>query len=80
MPKCDFSKVAKHWHGCSVNFVYIFRTPFLENTSGGQFLYFKNRVKLIMSSYNHKNIFDVISSIFDVISRHYIDVGSIICF
>ena len=31
MLKCDFTV----WHGCSVvNFMYIFRTPFLKNTTG----------------------------------------------
>ena len=42
MPKCDFNKVALSnfieitlRHGCSpVNLLYIFRTPFLKNTSG----------------------------------------------
>ena len=34
MPKCDFNKVALH--GCSpVNLLYIFRTSFPKNTSGG---------------------------------------------
>ena len=40
MPKCDFNKVALHFieitlrHGYShVNLLYIFRTPFLKNTS-----------------------------------------------
>ena len=37
MPKCDFNKVAEItlWHGCfPVNFLHIFRTAFLKNTSG----------------------------------------------
>ena len=38
MPKCDFNKVATKItlrHGCSpVNLLHIFRTPFIENTSG----------------------------------------------
>ena len=39
MPKCDFNKVAfaidiALWHGCyPVNFLHIFTTPFLKNTS-----------------------------------------------
>ena len=43
MPKCDFNKVAKQCdfnkvakQGYSpVNLLYIFRKPFLKNTSGG---------------------------------------------
>ena len=41
MPKCDFNKVALYFieitlqHGYfPVNLLYIFRTPFLKNTSG----------------------------------------------
>ena len=37
MPKRDFNKVAEITlrHGCSpVNLLYIFRTPFIKNTSG----------------------------------------------
>ena len=34
-PKCDYNEVAKLRHGCSpVNFLHIFRTPLLRNTSG----------------------------------------------
>ena len=46
MPKCDFNKVACNFieiklrHGCSpVNLRHIFRTPFLNNTSGWLPLY-----------------------------------------
>ena len=46
MPKCDSIKLQsnfiieiKFWHGCSpVNLLYIFRTPFAKNTSGGLLL------------------------------------------
>ena len=50
MPKRDFNKVAKvakvaevaPRHGYSpVNLLYIFRTPFLKNTSGRLLLYLK---------------------------------------
>ena len=35
MPKCDFNKVAvAPSHGCSVNFLHTFRTPFPRNTTG----------------------------------------------
>ena len=41
MPKCDFNRVACNFikitfsHRCSpVNFLHIFRTPFLKSTSG----------------------------------------------
>ena len=37
-PKCDFNKVALR-HGCSLNLLHIFRTPFLKNTSGWLLLY-----------------------------------------
>ena len=37
MSKCDFNKVT--FHGCSpVNLLHIFRTPFLNNTSGWMLL------------------------------------------
>ena len=40
MAKCDFSKKITLWHGCSpINLLYIFRTPFYKNTSGGLLLY-----------------------------------------
>ena len=38
MPKCDFNKVVLH--GCSVNLLHIFRTPFLKNTFDGLLLNF----------------------------------------
>ena len=45
MPKCDFNKLLcnffeiTHRHGrSSVNLLYIFRTPFPKNTSGGLLL------------------------------------------
>ena len=42
IPKCDFNKVALQVtlrHGCSpVYLLYIFRTPFRENTTGGLLL------------------------------------------
>ena len=45
MPKCDFNEIASNfieialWQGCSpINLLYIFRTPFPKNTSGGLLL------------------------------------------
>ena len=38
MPQCDFNKVVLH--GCSVNLLHIFRTPFLKNTFDGLLLNF----------------------------------------
>ena len=49
MPKCDFNKVAllcnfieiALQHGCSpVNWLHIFKTPFLKNTSGHLLQYY----------------------------------------
>ena len=55
MPKCNFNKVACNFieialqHGCSpVNFLYIFRTPIYNNTSGGLLLNSKRFEKTFM--------------------------------
>ena len=58
-----FSKVAglraatllrkRLWHRCfPVNFVKFLRTPFLQNTSGGQFLWSSDRLRLCKVSVN----------------------------
>ena len=38
MPKFDFNKVALRNGRCPVNLLYILRTPFPKNTSGGLLL------------------------------------------
>ena len=39
IPKCDFKKITKQLHGCSLaNLLHIFRAPFHEKTYGRQLL------------------------------------------
>ena len=70
MPKSDFNKVAKH--GCSpVNLVHIFRTTFIENTSGGLQQYVLQLSRTIICLYHFfisKQILKSTNAIFNIIT------------
>ena len=62
MPKCDFNKVPSNFiqitlrdRCSSVNFLHIFRTPFLKNTSGWLLLIHVLKIYILMVS-NAKNL------------------------
>ena len=60
MPKCDFNKIEITLpHGCSsVNLLYIFRTPFLKNTSEGLLLECKQNLNLHGTSSQEHEVFE----------------------
>ena len=64
MPKCDFNEIASNfieialWQGCSpINLLYIFRTPFPKNTSGGLLLNFRSSGSELFSKKSCSEIF-----------------------
>ena len=72
MPKCDLNKVAFQItlrYGCSAaNLLHIFRTPFLQNTSGRLLLMFVNIFNKYVLKGSFVDLYMPAQGIFDILS------------